>query len=232
MLLFLVFVEIDIPNVHHFSTTNFTGRNIFKLVKTTCKIDPKLFSFPNIAVTAWNSSSNNIVSPTTLFFLHQSKRDGPVMSQPEFFAKLYTIWCILVMPDLLYSISFEYQHFQPPLYYSYHFSKFVIISGKYWMKAILWTNSEISTFISSVTILTQLPSTSFACLLRELDLVYVFHNLESTFINLSAARRRTKFEWAIRTLEINPCRFSKTFILTVTRWLWPTETDQIGLGWV
>ena len=51
----------------------------------------------------------------------------------------------------------------------------VIISGEYWMKAILWTNSEIPTCISVVTILIQLPSMSFSSLLWELDVVYVFH---------------------------------------------------------
>ena len=49
------FVELDIPNLLHFSTSNCTRGNMFKLLKTNYKTDPELFSFPNRTVTAWNS---------------------------------------------------------------------------------------------------------------------------------------------------------------------------------
>ena len=60
------FVEVDVPNLFNFSTSNCTGGNMFKWVKTNCKTDPELFSFPNRAVTAWNSLSNEIVSSITV----------------------------------------------------------------------------------------------------------------------------------------------------------------------
>ena len=73
----------------------------------------------------------------------------------------------------------------------------VIINGKYWMKAIFWTDSEISIFISVVNVLIQLPRMPFAKLLSELDLVYISYYRESTFIIISAARRWTKSNWEI-----------------------------------
>ena len=87
---------------------------------------------------------------------------------------------------------------QPILFYSYHCPTcHNIISGECWMKATFWTNSEIPTFISVVTIAMQLPSMSTANLLWQLDFVYVFHYWKSTCANISAARRRTKFKWKI-----------------------------------
>ena len=75
------------------------------------------------------------------------------------FKKLNVIWCISVMPDI-YSVSLEDQHFTH-LYNTYQpissyyptltTVQLVIISGEYWMKAIFWTNSEISIFISVVS---------------------------------------------------------------------------------
>ena len=49
---------------------------------------------------------------------------------------------------------------------------------------------------------------------------------ESTFVNLSVASRRTKFNWEIMKFWKSICEhFFKMFIVTVTHWFWPTETD-------
>ena len=113
---------------------------------------------------------------TEIYLYTSQQKGGPGVSPGNFYEKQYAIWCILVMPDI-YSVSFEDQRFntyQPPLSCSYKCPIcHNIISSEYWMKPIFWTNSEISTFISVVTILMQLPSMSFSNLLWELDLVYV-----------------------------------------------------------
>ena len=68
------FVKVHIPNLLHFSNSHCSRGNMFKLVKTNCKTDPELFSFPNRAVTASNSLSIDIVSLITVScFKHSLK---------------------------------------------------------------------------------------------------------------------------------------------------------------
>ena len=68
-------VQVDISNIHRFSTSNFIKGNMFKSAKTYCKTDPELFSFPNSAVTAWSILSHNIIvsSKTTMSVKHSLK---------------------------------------------------------------------------------------------------------------------------------------------------------------
>ena len=68
-------VEVDIPNIHRFSTSNFIKGNMSKSYTTYCKTEPELCSFPNRAVTAWNILSNNIIvsSKTSMSVKHSLK---------------------------------------------------------------------------------------------------------------------------------------------------------------
>ena len=95
------------------------------------------------------------------------------------------------MPDI-YSVSFIDEHFNH-CYNTYQPFCPLLTT----VQAIFWTNFEITIFISVVTFLIKLPRMSFTNLLWELDLVYIFRYSESTFIIISAASCRTKFDWEI-----------------------------------